>query len=446
MLVLPLIARNAVIGLVRLYTLDLSRTFQLIDMQLAQTLSAQAAITIDNTRLIEELRDAARNMERKVADRTEELERTMRQQQVEASKTQAIIESVGDGVVVIDPLGMVTWVNAAAERILDRPREQLLGLRLSEIGQVLGESTLPWVRAMQEWLGGDSVHEERMAIGERTISAILSPVTLGREAQGLVSVLRDVTRDVEINRAKSEFVSIVSHELRTPMTAVKGYVDMMLREMVGPISDEQRSFLQIVRTNIDRLTGLVNDLLDISRIETGRLRLNLERVALSEVVDDVTRTLYPRVSEKQHILDVRVPATLPEARADVKSLNQILTNLIGNAINYTPPSGRITISAHADDRFLVVNVADTGVGIAPEAQRRVFERFFRGDDPYVRAATGTGLGLPIVQSLVELHGGRIWLQSEVGKGSTFSFTLPLWETESDALLQSVSDSLRLEGQ
>jgi signal transduction histidine kinase len=254
-------------------------------------------------------------------------------------------------------------------------------------------------------------------------------------------VLRDVTRDVEINRAKSEFVSIVSHELRTPMTAMKGYVDMMAKELAGPVNDEQLDFLKIIRTNIDRLTDLVNDLLDISRIETGRMRLNFERVPLSEVVDDVTRTLYARATERQHFLDVRVPATLTQVRADVNRLTQILTNLVGNAINYTPPGGRVSVSAHADDRFMVVEVSDTGVGIPPEDQRRIFERFFRGDNPVVRDAKGTGLGLPIVQSLVELHGGRIWVQSEPGEGSTFSFTLPLWETEDEALLKSIAESI-----
>ena len=431
MLLLPLVARDAVIGLVRLYTLDPSRTFHLIDMQLAQTLTAQAAITIDNMRLIEELRDGARTLELKVADRTEELERTVRRQQIEASKTQAIIESVGDGVVVIDPSGAVTLVNQIAEHILERPREQLLGLRLSEIGRVLGESVMHWVRAMQEWLGADSTHEERVGIGERTISAILSPVNLGRETQGLVSVLRDVTRDVEINRAKSEFVQTVSHELRTPLTAMKGYVDLLIKEMVGPLSDEQRGFLKIVRDNIDRLTHLVNDLLDISRIETGHVHLSFERVSLGEVVANVTRMLRPRIVEKGHLLATQVPATLPHVRADVNRLTQVLTNLIGNAIAYTPPGGRIDVSARADDRFMVVEVADTGVGIAPEDQRRVFERFFRADQSVVREAKGSGLGLPIVQSLVELHGGRIWVQSELGKGSTFSFSLPLWETETE---------------
>ena len=436
MLLLPLVARDTVIGLARLYTLDLSRSFEAVDMQLAQTLGTQAAVSIDNARLIEELRDAARTLERKVAQRTEELERTIRHQQIEASKTQAIIESVGDGVVVVDPAGALILTNAAAESMLERPRAQLNGVSLSDLSGILGEEALPWVRAMQEWLGGDSMHEERIGLGERTISAILSPVSLGRETLGLVSVLRDVSRDVEVNRAKSAFVSIVSHELRTPMTAMKGYVDLILKEVVGPVSDDQRQYLHVIRSNIDRLTVLVNDLLDISRIETGRVKLTLDRVSLSEEIADVVRTLYARFTEKGHHLEVRVPPSLPPVRADTGRLTQILTNLIGNAIAYTPAGGHITVSARADDRFAVTEVSDNGIGIALEDQQRVFESFFRADDPIVRDAKGTGLGLPIVQSLVELHGGRIWLHSEgvPGSGSTFAFTLPLWEIDDQASL------------
>ncbi len=439
MMLLPLVARDTVIGLARLYTLDLSRSFEPDNVQLAQTLGAQAALAIDNARLIEELRDAARTLERKVAERTEELERTLWHQQVEASKTQAIIESVSDGVVVVDSSGTLILVNTAAEGVLGRSREQMLGWQLSSLAAALGESALPWVRAMQESLGGDGTHEERIELGERTISIILSPVSLSGEAQGLVNVLRDVSRDVEINRAKSAFVSIVSHELRTPMTAMKGYVDIILRGMAGPIGDEQRQFLQIVRSNIDRLTDLVNDLLDLSHIETGRMRLTFGPVSLHDTVADVLRTLHARVDEKKHTLEVWVSPTLPPVRADGSRLTQILINLIGNAIAYTPPGGHITISARADDRFAVVEVTDTGVGIAPEDQRRVFERFFRADNAAVREAKGTGLGLPIVQSLVEMHGGRIWVHSEgvPGKGSTFSFTLPLWETDASIPQQVV---------
>jgi PAS domain S-box-containing protein len=429
MLMLPLVARNSVIGLIRLYTLDPSRTLHPIEMQLAQTLSTQAAIAIDNARLIEELREGARTLEQRVIERTADLERVARRQMIEASKTQAIIESANDGVVVIDATQVVILVNNAAEQMLGRPRDRLLGLSLSELVESLGEAPLPWVRAMQEWIGGDTAHEERIELDGRTISIILSPVRLEGEVQGLVNVLRDVTRDVEINRSKSEFVSTVSHELRIPMTAMLGYVDLMAKQLAGPVTETQLEFLGVIRRNMERLTTLVNDLLDLSHIETGRINLRLECVALPEVVKDVVMTLTPRAQDHQHTVDVQVPAALPAVRADAARVAQILTNLIGNAINYTPNGGRITVAAQDDDRFVVVSVTDTGVGIDPEDHHRIFERFFRADDPTVRSAKGTGLGLPIVQQLVKLQGGRIWVSSQRGQGSTFFFTLPLWKPD-----------------
>lgn len=431
MLMLPLVARNSVIGLIRLYTLDPSRSLHPIEMQLAQTLSTQAAIAIDNARLIEELRESARTLEQRVEARTADLERVARRQMIEASKTQAIIESANDGVVVIDATQIVILVNSAAEQMLGRPRDQVLGLSLSELAETLGEEPLAWVRAMQEWIGGDSAHEERIELAGRTISIILSPVRLEGEVQGLVNVLRDVTRDAEINRSKSEFVSTVSHELRIPMTAMLGYVDMMAKQVAGPVTESQLEFLGVIRRNMERLTTLVNDLLDLSHIETGRINLRLDRVALPEVVKDVVMTLAPRAADHQHTLDVQVPATLPAVRADAGRIAQILTNLIGNAVNYTPKGGHITVTAQADDRFVVVSVTDTGVGIDPEDHHHIFERFFRADDPTVRSAKGTGLGLPIVQQLVKLQGGRIWVNSKLGQGSTFSFTLPLWKPGED---------------
>ena len=433
MLLLPLVARDSVIGLMRLYTLDLARTFEAIELQLAQTLCAQAAVSIDNARLFEELREAARTLERKVQARTEELERAMRNQQVEASKTLAIIESVNDGVVVVDPSGTLTLVNTAAESSLGRPRDRLIGLHVSELEGVLGDAVLPWVCAMQQWLDDATAHGETIELGQRTISVILSPVHLGRQAQGLVSVLRDITREVEINRAKSEFVSIVSHELRTPMTSLKGYAELLLSDVVGPLTDTQRQFLTIIRNNVERLIELVNDLLDISRIETGRLELKPMPVQLSAYVNVVVETLRVRGDEKQHVIEIAVPDTLPLVRADANRLTQILTNLMGNAIAYTPPGGRIRVSAHADDLFAVIQVSDSGIGIAPADQQRIFERFYRVDHPMVRQAIGTGLGLPIVRSLVEMHGGRVWLHSEVGHGTTFFFTLPVWEAEAEEL-------------
>ncbi len=266
---------------------------------------------------------------------------------------------------------------------------------------------------------------ERLQLGDRVVSVHASPVIRGKEYLGTVSVFRDITAEVEADRAKSEFISTVSHELRTPMTSIKGYADLLALGMAGPLSDQQKHFIQIIRNNAERMVALVNDLLDISRIESGRLQLELRALYIHEVVDQVVTALQPRAQNKNLILTVDVSRDLPPVWGDSNRVAQILTNLISNAIQYTPPGGRITVSARASGDMLEVSVADTGIGISKEDQKKIFDRFFRANDPLVQETPGTGLGLPITASLVQMHGGQIWVESELGEGSTFTFTLPL---------------------
>jgi signal transduction histidine kinase len=245
------------------------------------------------------------------------------------------------------------------------------------------------------------------------------------------------------NEAKSEFVSIVSHELKTPMTSIKGYADLLFKGAAGEINGMQQKFLRVIRSNVDRMNALVSDLLDISRIESGRLKLHTRSIPIKVVVDEVVQTMQERIKAKELALTVEVPEDLPPVRADEDRLIQVLTNLMSNAYRYTLPGGTISVKATVwpdgpppgeakpvspgEQRFqyLCLSVSDTGIGISPEDQKRVFEKFFRGDDPVVRENTGTGLGLSIAKSIVKLHDGQIWFQSEPGRGSTFSFIIPL---------------------
>jgi len=245
------------------------------------------------------------------------------------------------------------------------------------------------------------------------------------------------------NEAKSEFVSIVSHELKTPMTSIKGYADLLFKGTVGEISEMQQKFLQIIRSNVDRMNALVSDLLDISRIESGRLKLHIQAIPIKAVVDEVVQTMEERIKAKELALTVRVPEGLPPVRADEGRLIQVVTNLMSNAYRYTLPGGKISVKATVGAagpppgeakpvppgkkrlRYLCLSVSDTGIGISPKDQARMFDKFFRGDDPVVRETPGTGLGLSIAKSIVELHDGQMWFQSEPGQGSTFSFTVPI---------------------
>jgi len=229
----------------------------------------------------------------------------------------------------------------------------------------------------------------------------------------------------QADQAKSEFVSIVAHELRTPMTSIRGYADMLLQGMCGPLTPQQEQFITTMRSNVVRMQILVSDLQDISRIETGHMRLELRTVHLSEALRDALQATQAQIEARSQQLTVKIPEDLPKVRADPARLGQILINLLSNAYKYTPEGGHIQVRAWQQDSFVHCAVSDTGIGISPDEQARLFTKFFRSENPVVREMPGTGLGLCIVKSLVELQGGRITVESEPGKGTTFSFTVPV---------------------
>ncbi len=241
------------------------------------------------------------------------------------------------------------------------------------------------------------------------------------------------------NDAKTEFVSFVSHELKQPMTSMKGYTDLLMKGVAGELSETQYGLLETIRSNVDRMNLLVSELLDISRIESGRIRLEFGDVSVDKLVRDALRTIRGQLEDKQQKLAVEIVPDLPLVRGDRGRLMQVLTNLVSNAHKYTPEGGGITVraqiwldgqSGEGEEAFVLCSVADTGIGMSEEDQQHLFKtKYFRASDPAVRSVPGTGLGLVITKSLVELHGGEIWVESELGKGSTFSFTVPVVGTE-----------------
>lgn len=249
--------------------------------------------------------------------------------------------------------------------------------------------------------------------------------------------LRDDNRFIEValRAAKieqSKFVSFVAHELRTPLTSVKGYADLIRKGALGPISEAQSGFLNTIVNNADRMADLITNLNDITRIEASRLRVDFEDADINAVIDKVVHTFGEKLTRKEQTLTLQVPEGLPLAWADPTRLNQILTSLLKNAHKYTPKQGQITLSVEhqtiqngpATHGLLQITIQDNGYGISEADQPRVFEKFFRSDDPQIQEVAGAGLGLHLARRLVEIHGGRLWFESEHGQGSTFYFTLP----------------------
>lgn len=234
------------------------------------------------------------------------------------------------------------------------------------------------------------------------------------------------------NEAKTEFVSIVSHELKVPMTSIQGYARLITLGSAGPVTPQQMEFTNVILRNVDRMSSLVNDLLDLSRIESGRIQITPRPVDLSKLVQDAARALQDQLEQRAHTLEIAIPADLPNVEADPVRIVQVWVNLLSNAFKYTPRGGRIKVWAREhssreskdnDDRWILCAVQDNGVGIEAKDQERIFEQFYRVNHPETKAEQGTGLGLSITRSIVELHGGHIWVESMPGRGSTFYFTL-----------------------
>lgn len=238
------------------------------------------------------------------------------------------------------------------------------------------------------------------------------------------------------NLAKSEFVSFVAHELKNPMTSIKGYTELLAGGAVGQINEMQSNFLHTIRSNVERMSTLVTDLNDNSKIEAGRLRLDFKATDVADLVDEVIRSTKRQIDDKKQTLDIQINANFPAVWADRTRVGQVLTNLVSNAHKYTPEGGQILVSAEAGPnvwdtegaaKVVHIWVKDSGIGISPEDQKKVFTKFFRSEDSKAREAPGTGLGLNITKNLVEMQGGKIWFESEFRKGTTFHFTVPVAE-------------------
>jgi signal transduction histidine kinase len=249
---------------------------------------------------------------------------------------------------------------------------------------------------------------------------------------GRLWVIHDQTREKEADRLKSEFTSIVSHELKTPLTSIMGYAELLLsREFTR---DEQRNFLQILNQQAENLNNLVNDMLDFARIESNTVRINRWTVPLQELTSDLVRQMRRQPTFDKHTIVTDVPADIPPVHADKERVRQVMTNLLTNAAKYAPEGGTITLrirelnelpDLHPSGRFVLISVSDEGIGISADHLQRIWDRFVRVDNSNTKSIGGTGLGLSIVKGLVELQGGRVWATSILGKGSTFSFTLPM---------------------
>jgi signal transduction histidine kinase len=420
----PLRARGRIIGVVYVDNRIHSGVFDEGDLELLSAFTNQAAVAIENARLFT-------NTDEALAARVSEL-----------SIMQAIDRQLNE---TLDFANIMNLTLDWAMRIT-HASNGVIGLLDVEDGkmQIVAQNGMIPYDVSRLLADGDDTNKAGVATmpiqREGTVIGIIvldhedqSPFS--QEAKDFLHRLADhAATSIEnarlyqavqaANKAKSEFVSVVTHELRIPMTSIKGYTDMI--RIAGQVNDQQKDFLDIIRSNVDRMNVLVSDLSDVSRIESGRLAIEVdENVNLRAVLDSLMPAMQAEIDRREHKVDIDFSDKLPTVRADPARVTQILVNLVSNAYKYTPNGGTITIRARKDGTLVRCEIADTGVGMSPEDVSKLFTKFWRADDVYVREQPGTGLGLTIVKNLVELQGGQMVVTSEKGVGTTFSFTLPV---------------------
>jgi PAS domain S-box-containing protein len=347
------------------------------------------------------------------------------------AEIRSLVDSVVETLVLVSPEGRVVSVNHRFEELFGSASTDVEGKQIADLQPLIEQVFVDPAAVGERMTATDDEVKRTTAIvaqkwpQERQLALFSTAVESDGRTIGTLYGFRDVTQERELDRMKTEFVSQVSHELRTPLTAIKGFTDLILDGDAGDVNEEQSEYLGIVKSNADRLVALINDLLDVSRIESGRIQLKLADVDLRAILEMVIATMRPLLEGKQQRLTLTVEPGLPIAYCDHDRTVQVTTNLVSNAHKYTQAGGSIEVSVARRGDFIVVAVRDNGMGIAAEDIPRLFSRFFRVDNSLTREIGGTGLGLSIVKSIVEMQGGEVSLESEPGKGSTFAFTVPV---------------------
>lgn len=402
---LPMIVGDQLVGLIYIFR-AYSGMYSANDRQMLQSFADQAAIAVHNAQLYQQVSR-------------------------EKQRLDAIIDATADGVLILDTALRITVFNRALSRLLNVDADQVIGLAHDDMiviepkraGLTLGEAIAggwPLRDSAAIYVEGDL----RKTDGSHVPVGITYAALFDREERivNVIANVRDMTRLREADDLKNTFISVISHELKTPVALIKGYAGTLRREDARWDARTVRDSAAIIEEEADRLTQLIDNLLDASRLQAGALKLNLSDVALDQLAQHIVEKF--SVEAAQHPITLNFPPDYPTVPADATRLEQVLSNLINNAMKYSPAGTAITIGGQITPREVIVTVTDRGIGIPLEEQSRIFERFYRVDDALTRRTQGSGLGLYLAKAVIDAHRGRIWVKSVPGQGSTFAFALP----------------------
>ena len=376
-----------------------------------------------------------RNLERKAKTYQEETVQNLLELSTEKKRLETIISCIANGIMVTNKNLEVVLHNPALLRLLDMSGPVTNPI---PIHAILKDETL--IETLKKIQSGEPLEKEFVAqeirVGQRVLRAISAP-TLEPERHvfwtvaGAVTVLEDITLFKQLDRMKSDFVNMVAHELRSPLVSIRQLNSVLLEGLAGPLAEKQEDFVKRGMKKIDALLALINDLLDVAKLEAGRLVQKKTSIDLSEMIEDMVLLMQLRAKE-QGILLTHSCENMRPVVADPKNIEEVLNNLLTNAINYSPEGGKVTVTARGVGNFVEIKVSDTGVGIAPEELPKIFYKFYRVKHPKTRQVTGTGLGLSIVKGIVEAYHGSIHVESVPDQGTTFTVLLPAVQGESGA--------------
>ena len=353
----------------------------------------------------------------------EDVEEARKKAEEEKEKTASIVRNLSDGLIVLDDKGKISLLNPQSEKILEIPQKEMVGKKIGDFEGV--ERMNPLFKLFKKEL--KSIFRKEIFIDKELILEVSTvPMIISGTEFGTIIILHDITREKTVERMKTEFVSLAAHQLRTPLSAIKWTIKMLLEGDAGEINESQRDLIEKSYQSNERMIGLINDLLDITRIEEGRYLYNPTLDDLINVTESVVKASQDTIKKKGVKFEFKKPPKrIPRVMMDTEKIRLVIQNLLENAIRYTPSGGKVTISIKSDKNKIEFQIGDTGVGIPKEQQLKIFSKFFRGSNVTKLETEGSGLGLFIAKNIIEAHGGKIWFESEEEKGSVFHFLLPV---------------------